>query len=135
MRFVARIEPVAEQPGPVKQVNLAHSRHAHHGKQLIQLELRTGFFVGFARGTLGRGLAQLHEARGQGPFAPSWLDVSFAQQHPVAQHRHGVLGDQRLGAVQQGLALEAALVHVGHPGVVDLAGQLDELLRLGGVKV
>ena len=49
----------------------------------------------------------------------------------------GVLGDQRLGAVQQGLALEAALVHVGHAvGVVQhdqapqpqVSGQRDDLV-------
>jgi hypothetical protein len=42
-----------------------------------------------------------------------------------------VFGDQRLGAVQQGLAVEAAFVHVRHPFVVDGCRTLDELLRLG----
>ena len=43
-----------------------------------------------------------------------------------------VLGDQRLGRFEQRTALEATLVHIGHPFIVDAARQLDELLRLGG---
>ncbi len=41
-----------------------------------------------------------------------------------------VLADQRLGAVEQRLALEAALVHVGRPLVVDRRRDLDALLAL-----
>src|SRR6476619_6260666 len=60
---------------------------------------------------------------------------------PVVQRRQatsddapsalGVLRDQRTRRVEQLLAVEVALVHLGDPFVVDRLRDLDELLRLG----
>ena len=75
-----------------------------------------------------RGAAWIGRARAGGE-----VEGAVAARHrPPPVRRSGVLGDQRLGGGQQRLALEAALVHVGDPFVVDGAGELDELLRLFG---
>jgi hypothetical protein len=43
--LVAWREHVAQEPGPVEQVHLAHARHAQHREQAFHRDLGAGFFV------------------------------------------------------------------------------------------
>jgi hypothetical protein len=104
-------------------VHLADAHHVDQGEESLHLDPRPGLLDGLAQGALEGGLAELHEAGGQGPQALSRLDVAPAEQHLVLPHR------QRADDVERVLVVDrradraggAIAVVVGRRFVADLA--------------
>src|SRR5688572_32293006 len=81
-------ECVARQHGAEHHVHLLGMQHVHDGTQAADLDPGQGLFVALAGGGLLQGLADFHEAGGDGPEAAPRLDGAAANQDAAF-----VLGD------------------------------------------
>ena len=70
-----------EQLPPVEEVNLADFRNVDQGKQVVDLDARAGFFMGFAQSGLCCRFTVFHEARRQCPEPVAWFDRTAAKQN------------------------------------------------------
>src|SRR5690606_20288067 len=86
--FRPGIEGRAGDLAQIKEMDLLGLRNIDDRVERTQFDLRAGLFLGFAHGALRSGLAQFHEAGGEGPFAQSRFDGAPAQQDAVAENRH-----------------------------------------------
>ena len=71
-------------------MDLSYLGHVDETEQPAQLDVGSGFLVGFALGPAAGGFGQFHKACRQRPFAAARLDIALAQQHaPVVRHGQG----------------------------------------------
>ena len=85
----------------IKQMHLVYVWHIDQRKQGAELDVGTGFFLGFTLGGIGGGFAVFHEACRQGPVtiagfdgAPTQQNLHFAIDFPArngANYQFGIL--------------------------------------------
>src|SRR5690606_23721804 len=67
------------EPGQVENVDLVDVGDVQYGEQGPHFDAGAGFFLGFARGALGRGFPELHEPGREGPIAVAGFDRAAAE--------------------------------------------------------